>query len=178
MAFIAGTSTVNEGGKAQLYVTAGLNVRVVDKANEAVCHPVDNGHNVCVIGDDITGTGSTLIKTLAEVPTHPSGLVGVTVYVAVSTAAGFEVLLKVSVIFDTVPGQERAAPPVKLPGNVGAAQQKVELATAFDVVKARLVATPEHTVCVNPDVKTGFGFTLTITFTAAPAQPFIVGVTL
>ena len=86
------------------------------------------------------GTGFTVITTFLVAPTHPSGLVGVTTYVAVlGTVVG---LTKTSVIGAVVPGGVLAVPPVIPPVTVGNGQEKVVPATLGVVVSARFAAVP------------------------------------
>ena len=65
----------------------------------------------------------TVITTFLVEPMHPSGLLGVTIYVAV--CGEVVVLVSTSVIGSDVPGVSRAVPPVIFPGApeiVGAGQ--------------------------------------------------------
>ena len=74
-------------------------------------------HNCSVRPGLSTGLGLTVTVTVKVFPTHPSGLIGVTVYVAVLIAAVG--LIKTSVISASL-AIKRAIPPVIPPVTTGA----------------------------------------------------------
>ena len=114
-----------------------------------------------------------MITTFLVEPMHPSGLVGVTTYVAVlGTVVG---LTSTSVMGAVVPGAVLAVPPVMPPVTVGTGHEKVVPATSGVVVRARFAAVPLQIDCTRPAVTDGVGFTVTTSVEAVPAQNNGVG---
>ena len=72
-----------------------------------------------------------------------------------------------------VPVEALAVPPVIFPDTpeiVGAGHQKVAPETDGLVVRARLAALPLQSVCTNPEVTDGVGFTVTTKVDGVPVQ--------